>query len=183
MHQKNSNHVGYHHIEGFQDCFIYKEDGYAKTIDTSNESPCKSWSSLLRQNMCSSGAAPPVSHDLRLIMSTSRVFVCSAHLRGAQCKVSVTEENNSPGTLVTKQEFRYIMYETGRGGGGYEVRVFSAGDLYGRMRHVAPTCEQHEGGRRGEREGGKEGGSHRFSHDFMTAEWSRTTEKGGLAAL
>ena len=40
MHQKNSNHVGYHHIEGFQDCFIYKEDRYAKTIDTRDESPC-----------------------------------------------------------------------------------------------------------------------------------------------
>ena len=40
MHQKNSNHVGYHHIEGFQDCFIFKEDRYAKTIDTRDESPC-----------------------------------------------------------------------------------------------------------------------------------------------
>ena len=40
MHQKNSNHVGSHHVEGFQDCFMYKEDRYAKTIDTSDESPC-----------------------------------------------------------------------------------------------------------------------------------------------
>ena len=40
MHQKNSNHVGSHHVEGFQDCFMYKEDRYAKTIDTRDESPC-----------------------------------------------------------------------------------------------------------------------------------------------
>ena len=40
MHQKNSNHVVSHHFEGFQDCFMYKEDRYAKTIDTSDESPC-----------------------------------------------------------------------------------------------------------------------------------------------
>ena len=40
MHQKNSNHVVSHHVEGFQDCFMYKEDRYAKTIDTSDESPC-----------------------------------------------------------------------------------------------------------------------------------------------
>ena len=40
MHQKNSNHVGSYHVEGFQDYFLYKEDRYAKTIDTSDESPC-----------------------------------------------------------------------------------------------------------------------------------------------
>ena len=40
MHQKNSNHVGSHHVEGFQDYFLYKEDRYAKTIDTRDESPC-----------------------------------------------------------------------------------------------------------------------------------------------
>ena len=40
MHQKNSNHVGSHHVEGFQGCLIYKEDKYPKTIDTSDESPC-----------------------------------------------------------------------------------------------------------------------------------------------
>ena len=40
MHQKNSNHVGSHHVEGFQGCLMYKEDRYAKTIDTSDESPC-----------------------------------------------------------------------------------------------------------------------------------------------
>ena len=37
MHQKNSNHVGCHHVEGFQDYFLYKEDRYAKTIDTWDE--------------------------------------------------------------------------------------------------------------------------------------------------
>ena len=42
----------------------------------------------------------------------SCVFVCSAHLRKARRSVSATEENNSQGTLVTKQEF-YIMYEEG----------------------------------------------------------------------
>ena len=41
MHQKNSNHVGSHHVEGFQDYFLYKEDRYAKTIDTRDESPCR----------------------------------------------------------------------------------------------------------------------------------------------
>ena len=37
MHQKNSNHVGSYHVEGFQDCAMYKEDRYAKTIDTWDE--------------------------------------------------------------------------------------------------------------------------------------------------
>ena len=50
------------------------------------------------------------------------------------------------------------MYETGREGDMKcaAARVFSAaGDLYGRMRHVAPTCEQQEGERRGERRRGE----------------------------
>ena len=38
--KKNSNHVGSHHAEGFQDSFMYKEDRYAKTIYTRDESPC-----------------------------------------------------------------------------------------------------------------------------------------------
>ena len=42
MHQKNSNHVGCHHVEGFQECSMYKADRYAKTIDTWDESPCSS---------------------------------------------------------------------------------------------------------------------------------------------
>ena len=37
MHQKNSNHVVSHHVEGFQDCFMYKEDRYAKTINSWDE--------------------------------------------------------------------------------------------------------------------------------------------------
>ena len=37
MHQKISNHVGSHHVEGFQDCSMYKENRYAKTIDTCDE--------------------------------------------------------------------------------------------------------------------------------------------------
>ena len=40
MHQTNSTHVGSHLVEGFQECFMYKEDRYAKTIDTWDESPC-----------------------------------------------------------------------------------------------------------------------------------------------
>ena len=40
MHQTNSTHVGSHLVEGFQECFMYKEDRYAKTIDTRDESPC-----------------------------------------------------------------------------------------------------------------------------------------------
>ena len=32
MHQKNSNHVGYHHIKAFWYCSMYKEDRYARTI-------------------------------------------------------------------------------------------------------------------------------------------------------
>ena len=90
------------------------------------------------------------------------------------------------------------MYEDRSGGEGGNGRslwqcFFQQVDLHGLMRHVAQTYEQHEGGciLYGERggEGLREGGSHRFSHDFMTAEWSHTTEKsvewgrGGLAAL
>ena len=37
MHQKISNHVGSCHVKGFQDCSMYKEDRYAKTIDTWDE--------------------------------------------------------------------------------------------------------------------------------------------------
>ena len=40
MLQKNSNHVCSHYVEGFQDYFMNKEDRYAKTIDTRDESPC-----------------------------------------------------------------------------------------------------------------------------------------------
>ena len=43
MHQKNSNHVGSHHVEGFQDCSKYREYRYDKTIYTWDESPCKMW--------------------------------------------------------------------------------------------------------------------------------------------
>ena len=42
MHQTNSTHVGSHQVEGFQDCFMYKEDRHAKTIYTRDESPCMS---------------------------------------------------------------------------------------------------------------------------------------------
>jgi len=30
--KKNSNYVGSHHAEGFQDCFMYKEDMYTITV-------------------------------------------------------------------------------------------------------------------------------------------------------
>ena len=40
MHQSNSTPLIYHLVEGFQDCFMYKGAGYAKTIDTWDESPC-----------------------------------------------------------------------------------------------------------------------------------------------
>ena len=39
-HETNSDHVGSHHVEGFQDSYMHKEDRYAKTIYTRDESPC-----------------------------------------------------------------------------------------------------------------------------------------------
>ena len=112
---------------------------------------CKSWSSLLRQNLW---AFPRPGESCTLLVFLFAVHICA--------KRSVTEEHNSQGTLVTKQEF-YIMYEVG-GKERSPAAVFSAlnqGDLPERMRHVTQTYEQHEGG---------EGVSDRFSHDFMTAE-------------
>ena len=40
MHQKNSNHVGSCHVEGFQDWSMYKEKKVGLGIDTWDETPC-----------------------------------------------------------------------------------------------------------------------------------------------
>ena len=72
----------------------------------------------------------------------------------------MTEENNSPGTLVTKQEFR----EEEGGDMKCATRVFSAGDLdgCGTWPQLANNTRVDDGVK--EREGGREEGA----IDFLT---------------
>ena len=71
MHPTNSTHVGSYHIEGFQECFIYTEDRYAKTIDTWDESPCtlRDWKvgPRLRESHYQSAFGGPRNLDARIV--------------------------------------------------------------------------------------------------------------------
>ena len=98
MHQTNSTHVGSHHVEGFQEYFIYKEDRSAKTIDTWDESPCTTASLLLRKSvenirwwMKGVKVSPPVSCGIGIAASChcGREFLRTPR-RSPQCDIHST---------------------------------------------------------------------------------------------
>ena len=73
-----------HHVEGFQDYFLYKEDRYAKTIDTRDESPCTSSAALgsslsLRSAQANSAAeqrhSDPMLPPVVLLLGATRLLV------------------------------------------------------------------------------------------------------------
>ena len=70
MHQTNSTHVGSHLVEGFEECFMYKEDRYAKTIDTQDESPCMTTHDCNKIDLSYSGFYSDLVFKISLILES-----------------------------------------------------------------------------------------------------------------